>query len=510
MKNLSPLTLVAGVGLILASGSLVTAQTTATAGPTAAAAAPVPDVLEALESLQLAPDLPPWIDSEAHAGPLSPQATPRRIGDNEFTGGLTAPVAAPDAAAAALDAPPLPEGGDALTSPSLEASLPRAPEGAPAPLQPVFPAQSLENQPLGVLNPPGFLNSKRGFQLGGGRVRYGAQIEAGLAYNDNVLGTPSNPQGDVIFSLQPSIYLETGKKTNVRFLWAPSVMKYARFKRYDTVNQTFLFSSRTRLTKLELGLDASYITQSGLFLNSQGQASQKTLFARLFGTYPLTRKTTLNMALEGSGVESDPGGRSFQGSFNTSVDFRYSSKTTVGAGINVGYFNSSSGTTTYQTFLLRLLYNPTARLTFSGEGGIQFRQSPGSGGGAASTAVMSLLLSYRPSDKTTISGRFFRNVDVDTFAPGDLQIVTAIQGSISWQATERAQIEASVLSGYSESTSNDGNGNYFFNQANLAVSYALLDDVNVRVFSNLQQRLRDTQGDNYFSTTSGMSLGMRF
>lgn len=503
-----PLTAVAGVASLLFGLGDLNAQ--APADPALPKATPVPNVLDGLESLQLSPDLPPWGDPDTFAGPLSPQASPRRIGDNEFTGGLTPPESAPDATLNALDAPPLPDGDVSAPTPSLDAMLPREPEGVPVPLQPVFPAQSLENQPLGVLNPPGFFNSKRGFQLGGSRVRYGAQIEAGTAYNSNVLGTATNPQGDVIFSLQPSVYLETGKKANVRFLWAPSVMKYARFKRYDSVNQTFLFSSRYRVTKLELGLDASYITQSGLFLNSQGQASQKTLFARLFGTYPLGTKTTLNMALEGTGVESDPGGRSFQGSFNTSVDFRYSRKTTIGAGINVGYFNSASGTTTYQTFLLRLLYNPTARLTFTGEGGLQFRQSSGTGGSAASTAVMSLLLTYRPSDKTTISGRFFRNVDVDTFAPDDLQIVTAVQASVSWQATERMQVEAAVLSGYSESTSDDGNGNFFFNQANVAVSYALLDDLNIRLFGNVQQRLRDTEGENYLSTTSGMSLGMRF
>ena len=47
-------------------------------------------------------------------------------------------------------------------------------------------------------------------------------------------------------------------------------------------------------------------------------------------------------------------------------------------------------------------------------------------------------------------------------------------------------------------------------QANLAVSYMLTDEVNLRLFNNLQQKMNDTQGNNYMSNSSGMSLGMRF
>ncbi|MCX7869248.1 MAG: hypothetical protein N2322_04780, partial [Terrimicrobiaceae bacterium] len=192
----------------------------------------------------------------------------------------------------------------------------------------------------------------------------------------------------------------------------------------------------------------------------------------------------------------------------------YSPKTRFGTGVTVGVIESPEGTTTYQTFLVRLLYTPSAKLSINAEGGLQFRQSRGPFGASAtvSTAVISALLNYRPTAKTTVTMRLFRNVDVDAFTPGNLQTITGIEGNISWKISPRAIFDANLLGGYAEydTLSGQGAGSYLFTQGTLSLSYLFFDDVNVRVFTSMQQRLRDTQGNSYTSTLSGASLGMRF
>ena len=492
------------------------------AGPVNGSAAPdatpaSPNLLDGLESLKLAkdPDFgPPIVDADEIfsarpylGAPQSAGSGLKALEPDLSTPDLTAPMGTPAMEAAPLNAP-----NEQL--PSLQIPDLFGPSMTGSPLEALAqPGPSLRNRPLGVLGAPSFLKSRRSFALGGGRVRYGIALDAGAAYNNNVFAAPTNPQGDMIFSLQPTIYLETGKKGTMQFLWSPSFLRYAKYKQFDSVNQAFLFSSRYRWTKLRVGLDASYLAQSGLFLNSQGQAQQKAVYARMFAGYALTKKTELSLTFDGTSTSSSPGGMQFQGTFTAAVDYRYSRKTTFGTAIALGYFTSSTGTTTSESFLLRLLYNPTSKLMFRGEGGFQFRQSSSStGSSSAVSSVLNASLIYSPSSKTYVSLRFFRNVDMDAFNAGNLQVTTGAEGMASWKILDSLSFNAALAAGRVENLAMNGTdvGTYSYVQGSLALSYLLTDEVNLNLFNNLQQRINDTQGNNYMSNTSGMSLGMRF
>ncbi|MFA7342743.1 MAG: hypothetical protein WC003_00430 [Terrimicrobiaceae bacterium] len=476
-----------------------------------------PNVLDGLESLRLAkdPDFGPPIigagdlyQGRANVGaaagtgrdslymrPLEPTIDTPRIFAPSMQANLEAPPNAPDVKLPALEMP------DTFGSPMTGLNLDTL--GLPTP-----------RRPLGTIGAPDFLKSKRSFVIGNSRVRYGVAVDAAVAYNNNVFGSPNNPQGDMILTFQPTFYLETGKKGTMQFLWSPSVLQYAKYKRLNAVNQAFLFSSRYRWSKLRVGLDASYLAQSGLFLNSQGQGQQKAVFTRIFAGYAFTKKTEALFGLDGVATSSNSGGSQFQATFNTSIDYKYSRKTTVGAGVVLGYNSSSAGTTTSESFLLRLLYNPTSKLVFRGEGGLQFRQSALSGGGSSSavTSVVNLSLLYKASSKTYVTLRFFRNVDMDSFSAGTLQITTSLESTASWRVSRSTIVDLALAAGRVENVSLGGQntGTFNFVQANLGLSYMLGDEVNLKLFNNLQQKLDDSQGNNYLSNTSGMALGLRF
>ena len=490
--------------------------------PTTAPAAPgntaeSPNLLDGLESLKLAkdPDFgPPIVDADELFSPRPYAGAPQTAGSglkalepDLSTPELSAPMGTPSMEATQLNAPN-------EQPPSLQIPDVFGPSMTGSPLETLAqPGPSFQKRPLGVLGTPSFLKSRHSFALGGSRVRYGIALDAGAAYNNNVFATPSNPQGDMIFSLQPTIYLETGKKGTMQFLWSPSFLRYAKYKQFDSVNQAFLFSSRYRWTKLRVGLDASYLAQSGLFLNSQGQAQQKAVYARMFAGYALTKKTEVSLTFDGTSTSLNPGGMQFQGTFTAAVDYRFSRKTTIGTAIALGYFTSSTGTTTSESFLLRLLYNPTSKLVFRGEGGFQFRQSSSStGSSSAVSSVLNASLIYSPSSKTYVSMRFFRNVDMDAFNAGNLQITTGVEGMASWKIINSLSFNAALAAGRVENLTMNGTsaGTYSYVQGSLALTYLLTDEVNLNLFNNLQQRINDTQGNNYMSNTSGMSLGMRF
>jgi len=476
-----------------------------------------PNVLDGLESLKLAkePDFgPPIVDAnELYQGRPTAGAAGSG-GGSAYMKPLEANLSTPD-----LAAPPL-QGG-------IEAALPVSPnQGLPmlqmpdtfGPTMTGLPADilapSLQRRPLGTIGPPSFLGAKRSFPIGNTRVRYGVEIDASAAYNNNVFGTPSNTKGDIIMTLQPTFYLETGKKGSVQFLWSPSIVRYATYTQNNSVNQTFAFSSRYRWTKLRVGLDASYLAQSGLFLNSQGQAQQKAVYARLFAGYALTKKIEALFSFDGAITDSSSGGKQLQATLTASLDYKFSRKTTAGAAIALGYSAYSGGMSTSESFLLRLLYNPTSKLVFRGEGGLQFRQSGSSGAGSYSavTTVMNLSLTYNPSSKTYVTMQLFRNVDMNAFSAGTQQITTGLQSSVSWRITRAANFQAGLGVGRVENVATNGQnaGTYNYTQANLALSYMLSNEVNLSLFDNLQQRLGSTQGSNYTSNISGMSMGMGF
>lgn len=510
------------VGCVWLSATLRAQDATAPADPgtqssaTSPQSPPVPNVLDGLESLKIARDQDfgaPIIDAQDLYDGKAPPVAPSRTSNIP---GLDPNLAIPDLTA--------PDQQPALAAPSLSAPNESAPRfDVPETFGPTMGLSTIDaetaagpfflNRPLGAIASPGFLKSQRSFALGGSRIRYGVALDTAVAYNNNVFGTPSNQKGDTIFSLQPTIYLATGKKGSIQFLWTPTYQQYSKYKQFNSLNQSFAFSSRYRWTKLRVGLDASYLAQSGLFLNSQGQARQKAVYARLFAGYSLTKKTELLFNLDLSGTESSPGGRQFSGTFTTGVDYKYSSKTTFGAAVALAYFASSGGTTTSESFLLRLLYNPTSKLVFRGEGGLQFRQTSFSGGSSSAvSSVMNLSLTYRPTSKTYVSLRFFRNVEMDAFSAGNLQITTALSGELSWNISRSLTLDAAAVAGQVENLGTNGSqtGTYNFVAANVAVSYFLSNDVNLKLFNNLQQQTGNTDGNNYISNTSGMALGLRF
>lgn len=378
-----------------------------------------------------------------------------------------------------------------------------------------FPVKDITDTPLGNLEAPGALGARRSLRVGGTRIRYGAQIATSSAYVTNVLGTSQNPQNDFVFYLQPSLVLEAGTKSSIRVIYAPSILKYAQFKQFDTVNQNFLFSSRARFTKLEIGIDAGYLTQSGLFLGSQGQAQQQTLMARVFANYRITRKTDFMLALDAERTESSDGGDQSGFSFGAGIEHRLTRKTSVGIGIMIGQFYLPQGTTNFQNVLLRLRYSPSAKLFFTADGGIQLRQSRTLQGEAYSTAgpLLEAKVTWLPTRKTTAAARVYRNVAVDPFSPDSIQTTTGGELEITWQMFSRTKLEGKIGSGFAENTSLSGSEGqrYFFNQGTLSVIYNSEEGMNLRVFTGFQQRLDTANSiNNYLSTLSGMQLGLDF
>lgn len=486
------------------------------ASPAPASPANAANILDGLDSLKLAkdPDFgPPIIE----AGDLYQGFSPSGAGGAGYMKPLEANLDAPALSApafqAATDAPTLNSPHDKL--PALDVPDLFNPSMAGSSLDILNAAgPSLQNRPLGTIGAPSFLSNKHSFAVGNGRIRYGVTVSASAAYNNNINGSSTNPQGDAIFTLQPTFYLEAGKKGTMQFLWSPSFLDYAKYKQFNSLNQTFVFSSRYRWTKLRVGLDASYIAQSGLFLNSQGQAKQKAIYAKMFAGYSLTKKTEVSLDFSGTSTQSDPGGNQFQGTLTAAVDYKFSRKTTVGAALALSYANFSNGMTTSEAFLLRLLYNPTSKLVFKGEGGLQFRQSSSTGSGSysAATTVMNLSLTYNPTTKSYVSMRFFRNVDMDGFSAGTQQITTGVEASVAWRITRAASFQAGLATGRIENVAANGQnaGTYSYTQANLALSCMLGNDINLSLFDNVQQRFGSTQGGNYLSNMSGMSMGMGF
>ncbi|MCX7868775.1 MAG: hypothetical protein N2322_02385, partial [Terrimicrobiaceae bacterium] len=260
---------------------------TPAASPAAAAADPA--ILDELESIQLVPDdwnfQPVATDSPLPENPSAGLGRRAKEADYSFAGMTPPAFSQGDLAARAVEemlresAPPsFDPYPRAVRTPDYNDPLPAWILGTPMSLAAIAPF-SAERRALGSLNAPNWLRANRSLRVGTARVRYAIEADAQGAFATNVLGTSDNPQNDFLFTLQPAFYAEMGTKNQVRFLYMPTLVRYQKFRQFDAFNQSFLFGSRFRAAKLQLGLDVSYVTQSGLFLSSAGQARQQSLIA---------------------------------------------------------------------------------------------------------------------------------------------------------------------------------------------------------------------------------------
>lgn len=347
-----------------------------------------------------------------------------------------------------------------------------------------------------------------------GPFRVGVDLGGSVAYNNNVYGETTNPKGDMVSSLLPTVYLEAGTRGSVQLLYTPALVRYSRYPELGSTNQSVFFRMRYPFTKLKLGLDAFYLSDSGLFVNSEGFAKQTTLVGRMLGEYPLTSKTNLLGTLESVYRDPQPGGNQLDTSAKVTLYYRVTPSLRAGGSLRVGTFTAPADQQTYQSVQANLAWNISPAFFFLGEAGMELRQLGffANGSSQLNTAVFNLQLTYNPTSTTVFSLGLYRDILNTTFNDVSLNINTGINFATTIRLFERLHFRLEIGCGITEQFSEqpDNDGSFSFLQGAVILSYQISDLVEFQIFNNFITRFNSQVGDDYSSNTFGMAVILKF
>jgi len=347
-----------------------------------------------------------------------------------------------------------------------------------------------------------------------GPVRTAFEATQSFAYNTNVFGSRDHPVGDAYTIFQPSVVVETGTRGLASLLYRPTLIRYATYEGMNSWDESLVFNLRYPFSKLELASDVVYLTQSGLFVNSEGFTEARSLLGRFFGSYAASPKFSLFFDYTARDDQADPGGSATENALLLSGNYRWNDAIGGGPSVQVGRVNADFGHQTYYVLQGQASFRPSYHFKFEGRGGMQFRQFSRevAGKGALATPVFDVTGSYHWNDNTAFVLRGYRSIATVTFDRLHLDIETGIESYALVRLFGTTDIKMHVKGGYVEKMANTSpeTGDFCFLQGGLSVSLAVSKMWELFAFNNIQQRFGDSQGANYISNITGVGWTLRF
>ena len=355
--------------------------------------------------------------------------------------------------------------------------------------QPANSNNQTTSSPLPIENTPPVSPSVR-------RFHYELKIDLRGAYDDNINLAPTNKIEDYYFRIDPSLFLGfgdfEGRQDNfARFEYAPDFVFFLDHSNFDTVQHAFRFDGQEHFSRLTLsgsediqiaeGSDFNGVTSNGSIVNSvnldvRGQPSVNTFNTQLNAAYDLGGKTSLSGGLQSSISDYSQfiSSETFAG--NVFVNYAYSPKISVGIGGSGGhqFVDAPSPDQTFEQANVRLSYNATGKLAFSGSDGVEFRQSDNSTSDYVSP-VFELDLTYAPFDGTTFTLSGSRRTTNSANLAGQDFTATQLTASLRQRLLDRFAV--SLTGGYTNQSyfqtisaaSSTRDDNYYFIQPTIDV-----------------------------------------
>jgi hypothetical protein len=271
----------------------------------------------------------------------------------------------------------------------------------------------------------------------------------GVAYDDNIYISNTNRVGDTILTLTGGVSFLYGdwlSKTG-NFLVADyeaSGLFYMENSSQNSLNQIATLMGQYRIERLTAQLRSQYFYLTGADRDVGDLTARNLINNSLRLSYDAGAKTTLfsegfaNLAL-------------YQGLFNsyefgakTGADYQVLQKVRVGPEAVIGFLNvEDSPFQIYQQLRARVSYATTAKLSFEGSAGVEFRQFSSQ---SRTYFVFSLAAEYRPFDSSVVSLRGYRTLYGSAALEGQDFIATGVELSLSQRFFHRFYL--SIATGY--------------------------------------------------------------
>lgn len=300
------------------------------------------------------------------------------------------------------------------------------------------------------------------------RLRYQFSLLVREVYDDNINLSQVRPISDFYTSIEPTLRLALGEigeqgNNSLEFIYAPSALIYADHSEANAIQQLIRLQAQRVFGKLTASVTGDVRLLNGVDLRSltdtTGRAANVDVGRRtrhndydadLTLSYILSGKTFLTGGIDYARSDYlSTALNSFQTvSGNLFLNYNYSPKLVLGAGVTGGYNETDRDLPTqyFEQGRVRVNYNPGDKLGFVASVGVEAREFSSGSEGTYVSPVFDLSGNFKPFDGTTISIGGSRRTQNSAAIAGSDYAETDIHFSVQQRFFQR--ISVTVSAGY--------------------------------------------------------------
>ena len=429
-----------------------------------------------------------FADGKGCADGLAPVATPRPDGRRAAPVPWTIPLVLAGAILSAVAQEPAgPEpGGAAVAADVAEDTLMVA---EPLPAGDVSAAEAV-GEPVALI--------EAGAAGRRGRWRVAPHFDVTGTYDDNIFIKSANKVADYILTLAPGVALGFWDEEEERerylarqhgasvierrggsFLmvdYTAILLGFARTSSQNAFDHDARFAWRWNVGKLTVGGDVHAESKSETNADVGGRIRRRTLTAEVRASYDLTAKTALEIAL--FNIHNDPENyvRTVEWRGEAYAGYAVTPLVKLGLGVAAGRVNVEGGDDrTFEQVFTAVAYSLGEKLEVGARGGVEFRQSDGPSGDAASP-IFELRATWVPAEETRVGLEAFRRVETSALQANQDILLTGV--ALTFQRELRAGFHFIFEGGYQVSEYTEGGGGadrtdrYYFVRPGLLYNFA--------------------------------------
>jgi hypothetical protein len=383
------------------------------------------------------------------------------------------------------------------------------------------------------------------------RIRLGpvdikTTLDLSVISDDNIYADSSHRVSDIEFGITPAILVDygthEGQKGYASIVYAPTLNRFYHQSSQDSDNQNVALNLQYPFQRLTLNATETYTQVTGVNLDSRTRTTQSTNVATVGGNYDVDDKLALQVHFEqlntsysgnddgsatdnGSGSGSDAnntGGldNDSRSTIETAANYRITDKLTLGPGFNIGIEKpEDSVQQTFEQALVNVNYQATEKISFFGQGGIEFRQYEH--GDDKTNPVFSAGITYAPTENASFSLSGYQNVEPTSDDSSQTDVNTGVAATASERLFQRFVLGFSFIYAHTEYSDNGGtattergfnpNGS---SQDNLVYRPSLTFEATqwtaVALYYQYQDNESNAVGGSYHDNQFGLSISAKF
>ena len=331
----------------------------------------------------------------------------------------------------------------------------------------------------------------------GGRWKISPHLELRATYDDNIFIRPDNQVEDFIFTASPGLalgywdneeemarYLDrTGGASRVDqgvgnfFIldYTAILLGFAKTSSQNAFDQDVLLDSGWQVGKLTLGAGTHFESKSESDIDIGGRVRRTAVTSKLEASYQLSERTSVETNFYNEVKDRENYIGTVEWRNESYLAYALTPLVSAALGVAVGSVDVENGADqVFERILGRAVYDLTGKLNLHVRGGVEFRQSDGSGDHV--NPVIDVAVRYSLAEGTLIALDGFRRVETAALRPDQLYTATGV--SLRFERQLANGLHFTIEGGYAttdytESGGTDGRSDdFFYARAGLLYNFA--------------------------------------